>query len=767
MTSIQNIHIGKVRNSVTLTNGLRILQTSNRISAFDFIFPFEVSKKSEILQAISTWYFKKTNHIIENHFIGCLDTTHILVKEANVFPIEVVVRGYLTGSLWRLYESKGANEVFQKYGIILPKGMTKNQKLAEPIITPTTKAETGHDLPISAATAISIIGAEKWKYIAEKAIELFKFGTSEALAKNLILVDTKYEMGEYQDKIILVDEVHTPDSSRYWLADNSNLANPKQLSKEFLREELINIFGNPENLKDNPANHPCFKDEKIIHKLTTSITNRYNELYQIFIGTEVTPQQITNDNKVSWPIFPDTFKEIISAAIMPSNILVIGNGGRDYSIYSACTKLPEVNKVYCAAGKRMWQSAKYADCPTTNIEEIATFAANNKIDLVIAGPEMPIANGIAPACEKYNIPVLAPSLPCAAVEARKIICKDIVEAAKIKTAKAKVITWKNLKILLLNFLENPKQAQLTLPCVLKYDSLAAGKGVFVLFNIQDVKNALDAIEHNLSEWEMMSNSIKAPTFSKNSGEPCFLIEETLIGEEISVIALCNKEQFRLLPIARDYKRRNNGQTGPNTGGMGTVAPVELPEKVLVQVKETFTNILHELNNRKTPYYGFLFAGFMLDKEQNAWLLEFNCRLGDPETQVILPGLQREFYIELFRTAKKQSFLFPEKNTTPFLSDSLKRVFVVGAAPEYPENNIPKREIIIPPHFPNSCEFIPTAIEPDNTTKGGRAFGILSAARNFSMARQNVYSQMNTIRFKNRDGSFTDPHYRKDIGLEFE
>ncbi len=645
--------------------------------------------------------------------------------------------------------------------------MTKNQKLVEPIITPTTKAETGHDLPISADTAMSIVGKDKWNYIAEKSLELFKFGSTEALAKNLILVDTKYEMAEYQDRIILVDEVHTPDSSRYWLADNLNLENPKQLSKEFLREELISIFGNPENIKDNPANHPCFKDEKIIHKLTTNITNRYNELYQIFIGTDVTPQQITLDNKVSWPIFPDTFKEIISAAIMPHNILVIGNGGRDYSIYSAFAKLPEVNKVYCAAGKRMWQSPKYEECPTIKIEDIAKFAAENNIGMVIAGPEMPIAKGIAPACEKYNIPVLAPSLPCAALEASKIICKDIVETAKIKTAKAQVITWKNLKTLLLNFIEDPTHVNLTLPCVLKYDSLAAGKGVFVLFNVQDVKNALGAIENNLLEWEQMSNSIQAPTFSKNSGEPCFLIEETLIGEEISVIALCNKEQFRLLPIARDYKRRNDGQTGPNTGGMGTVAPVELPAKVLNQVKETFTNILHELNNRKTPYYGFLFAGFMLDKEQNAWLLEFNCRLGDPETQVILPGLQREFYIELFRTAKKQSFLFPEKNKTPFLSDSLKRVFVVGAAPEYPESSVPKREIDMTTNIASCCEFIPTAIEPDKTTKGGRAFGVLSAAKNFSTARENVYSQMNHIKFKNSDGTFTEPHYRKDIGREFE
>ncbi|WP_158997259.1 phosphoribosylaminoimidazolesuccinocarboxamide synthase [Pigmentibacter ruber] len=767
MTLIQNIYIGKVRNSISLANKLRILQTSNRISAFDFIFPFEINNKAEILQAISTWYFKKTNHIIENHLIGSLDTTHVLVKEANVFPIEIVVRGYLSGSLWRLYKEKGPQEINHQYGILLPNGMQQNQKFPEPIITPTTKAEMGHDMPITAEIAKNLIGADKWNFIAKKSIELFQFGTQEALAKNLILVDTKYEMGEYDGRIILVDEVHTPDSSRYWIADNLDLSNPKQMSKEFLREELIKLFGNPENIKDNPANHPFFKDEKIVHDLIEKVTIRYQELYQTFIGSEKTPLQIANEQKVVWPIFPDTFKEIINAAIMPKNVLVIGNGGRDYSIYSSFQKLPEVSTVFCAAGKRLWDSPKFASCPVSNVNEIAQFAANQKVGLVIAGPELPIANGIAPACEKFNIPILAPSLACASLEASKIICKEIVEAANIKTAKSKIISWKKLKLLLLNFLENPSIPDFSLPCVLKYDSLAAGKGVFVLSNHEDIKQALESIESNLPEWEIMTKSVEAPTYSNNKGEPYFLIEETLIGEEISVIALCNNEQFRLLPIARDYKRRNNNQTGPNTGGMGTIAPVELSDRIMTQVKETFTKILKELNHRKTPYYGFLFAGFMLDKEQNAWLLEFNCRLGDPETQVILPGLQREFYIELYRTAKKQAFLFPEKNATPFLSDSLKRVFVVGASPEYPENSAPKRKIVFSENLSKECQFIPTAIEPDQSTSGGRAFGLLSSGKSIPIARKNIYSQIEKIKLKNIDNSLVNPHYRTDIGQEFE
>ena len=112
MTSITNIYIGKVRNSVSLNNETRIIETSNRISAFDYIFPFQIEKKAEILQAISVWYFNKTSHIIENNLIGCLDETHVLVKEAKVFTVEIIVRSYLTGSLWRLYQEKGAAGVF-------------------------------------------------------------------------------------------------------------------------------------------------------------------------------------------------------------------------------------------------------------------------------------------------------------------------------------------------------------------------------------------------------------------------------------------------------------------------------------------------------------------------------------------------------------------------------------------------------------------------------------------------------------------------------
>jgi len=767
MTSITNIYIGKVRNSVSLNNETRIIETSNRISAFDYIFPFQIEKKAEILQAISVWYFNKTSHIIENNLIGCLDETHVLVKEAKVFPVEIIVRSYLTGSLWRLYQEKGTAGVYTEYGINLPENMTQNQKFSKPIITPSTKAESGHDLPISCEKASEIIGKENWSFIEKKAIELFLFGEQEALNRGLVLVDTKYEMGLYQNRIILVDEVHTPDSSRYWIASGLNLLAPKQMSKEFLREELIKIIGKPEEYKENPANHPYFKDTKVTAELSQKISQRYYEMFQTFVG-EKQPKEICDTNLVPWPISKELFKETINSATMPENILVIGNGGRDFTIYSSFSKLPEVNTVFCAAGKRNWHSAKYAECPTTQVQEIAKFAKENKVGLVIAGPENPIAQGIEEYCSQNLIPVLAPSLNCASLEASKIICKEVIKSAGVQTAKSEIINWNQLKIKLNHYLEIGNSNEFSLPCVLKYDSLAAGKGVFVLFKKDDVIEAVKSIEQNLPEWEKLASQIKAVTYSKTQKEPCFLIEETLSGEEISVIALCNGENYRLLPIARDYKRRNDGQTGPNTGGMGTVSPVQLNENLMTQIKETFSKTLKELTKRNTPYYGFLFAGFMVDSSNKAWLLEYNCRLGDPETQVLLPGLQRDFYIEVLRTAKKLPFLFPEKSQTPFDHDNLKRIFVVGASPEYPESNVQRREIIVPNEsifISSNCSYLPTAIEPDNTTTGGRAFGVLSTATNFKQARENVYKSIEKINFKDSHGNLIKPHFRTDIAKE--
>jgi len=264
---------GKVRDSYLLENK-RILVATDRISAFDRVIgtlPF----KGEILQAVSNFWFQQTEDIIDNHIIDTIDQNAIIVEECNVLPVEVIIRRFITGSLWRDYET-GTRET---YGLTFEEGLIKNHRFEEPILTPSTKAEQGfHDEPISPQEILkqNLVEPKLWDEIVEKAIALFKKGEEIAASRGLVLVDTKYEFGlDRNGKLVLVDEVHTPDSSRYWYADSLETGNPKQLDKEYIRQWLIgqNFMGDGEI--------PTFPEEVVVESV-----KRYLEIYQIFLKTE-------------------------------------------------------------------------------------------------------------------------------------------------------------------------------------------------------------------------------------------------------------------------------------------------------------------------------------------------------------------------------------------------------------------------------------------------------------------------------------------------
>lgn len=236
-----SLYKGKVRDVFSLDNDKMILLTSDRISAFDRVLT-TIPCKGEVLNRISLFWFKNTEDIISNHIIKELSPRSVLVKKFKVLPIEVVLRGYLTGSAWRDYKAGKAIS-----GIKLPDGMKFNQKFPEPLLTPSTKEEKGkHDLPISREEILAknIVPENLWKKVEEAAFKLFKRGTEIAAKQGLILVDTKYEFGVNGDDIVLIDEVHTPDSSRFWYSDTySELFNKgekqRKLDKEFLRQWLM------------------------------------------------------------------------------------------------------------------------------------------------------------------------------------------------------------------------------------------------------------------------------------------------------------------------------------------------------------------------------------------------------------------------------------------------------------------------------------------------------------------------------------------------
>ena len=231
---------GKVRDQYELDEQI-VLITTDRQSAFDRVLA-SIPFKGQVLNLTSAWWFEQTKDIIPNQIISVPDPNVTLAKKCKVFPIEFVVRGYITGStstsLWTVY-NKGDREYC---GNTLPEGLVKNQKLDQNMLTPTTKEEH-HDRPISPSEIVSEgwMSQEDWDYCSQKALELFTFGQKRAAENGMILVDTKYEMGrDASGQIMLIDEIHTPDSSRYWIAKSyeqrfSSGEEPQNIDKEFLR----------------------------------------------------------------------------------------------------------------------------------------------------------------------------------------------------------------------------------------------------------------------------------------------------------------------------------------------------------------------------------------------------------------------------------------------------------------------------------------------------------------------------------------------------
>ncbi len=236
---------GKVRD-VYVQNGRRILITTDRVSAFDRVLGL-IPYKGQVLNQLSAWWFEQTADLARNHVISVPDPNVTIAHEAQPLPVEIVVRGYITGvtktSLWYLYE-QGER---RPYGIQLPDGLQKNDPLPQPIITPTTKAEKGgHDERLTEAEILEqkLVGAELWEEIRETAVFLFKRGQEIAAQAGLVLVDTKYEMGLVDGKLTLIDEIHTPDSSRYWLAET---AGPQGFSKATEQSKSKPLGSSPEN----------------------------------------------------------------------------------------------------------------------------------------------------------------------------------------------------------------------------------------------------------------------------------------------------------------------------------------------------------------------------------------------------------------------------------------------------------------------------------------------------------------------------------------
>ena len=272
------VYHGKVRDVYFIDNKYLVMVASDRISAFDVILPEGIPYKGQVLNQIAALFLDETKDIVPNWKIATPDPMVTVGKLCKPFPVEMIIRGYLTGSSWRTYKS-GKREIC---GVAIPDGMKEHQRFEKPIITPTTKADEGHDEDISREEIIrqGLISEEDYKQIEEITYKLFQRGSEIAAKHGLILVDTKYEFGKIGDQIYLMDEIHTPDSSRYFIADQYEECFEKglpvkQLSKEFVREWLMaNGFQGQEG-QQVPEMTP---------EIVSSISERYIELYEKVTG---------------------------------------------------------------------------------------------------------------------------------------------------------------------------------------------------------------------------------------------------------------------------------------------------------------------------------------------------------------------------------------------------------------------------------------------------------------------------------------------------
>ena len=416
-------------------------------------------------------------------------------------------------------------------------------------------------------------------------------------------------------------------------------------------------------------------------------------------------------------------------------VLIVGSGGREHALAWKAIHSESVTEVYVAPGNggtSNEEGVTNVDIAAEDIDRLAIFATEHRIDLTIVGPEVPLVRGITDKFESLNLNCFGPSREAAQLEGSKEFMKDFLCRHEIPTAVYQ--SFSDLE-LAMKYLEGS-----TVPIVIKADGLAAGKGVTVA---QSYSEAEKAIRECLEE--------------KSFGEAGnkVVIEEFLEGEEASFIVLTDGKTVLPLASSQDHKTRDNQDQGPNTGGMGAYSPApvitaEIHERIMDQV---IIPTIEGLAKEGINYCGFLYAGLMIDAEQNIKVLEFNCRFGDPETQPILMRLESDL-VELCYQASKGELEQIELQWNPKVA-----LGVVMAAGGYPYNYEKGHPIEgLPPETENLKVFHAGTQAQNNVIKtdGGRVLCVTALGKNTTEAQLNAYNCVEEIKWK-------DCFYRTDIG----
>ncbi|HYM58683.1 MAG TPA: phosphoribosylamine--glycine ligase [Solirubrobacteraceae bacterium] len=403
-------------------------------------------------------------------------------------------------------------------------------------------------------------------------------------------------------------------------------------------------------------------------------------------------------------------------------VLVVGSGGREHAIVRALARSPQQPELLSAPGNAgIRAETRQLRSDPADAEGFAAAAAREGVDLVVVGPETPLVDGLADALRHAGVRCFGPGREAARLEGSKAFAKEIMEAAGVSTARHWVV----------RTVQEGLDAISSYPAVIKSDGLAAGKGVVIAADEAEAHRALVAMLEQ-----------------RRFGNHPVVVEEFLEGDELSVLALCDGERALPLAPARDFKRIGDGDTGPNTGGMGAFSPVpEIGDDLLAEIVATVHSpVLDELRDRGNPLTGVLYAGLMLTRT-GVRVLEFNVRFGDPETQVVLPRLRSDLLELLLRATEPGGLAGASLEW-----DERAAVTVVLASGGYPESSSSGDVIRGLDRIPRGVEITHAGTaeaDADVVTAGGRVLNVTALAPDVRAARDAAYAAADMIEFDGR------------------
>ncbi|HVZ65749.1 MAG TPA: phosphoribosylamine--glycine ligase [Lacunisphaera sp.] len=418
---------------------------------------------------------------------------------------------------------------------------------------------------------------------------------------------------------------------------------------------------------------------------------------------------------------------------LPQSVLVVGSGGREHALVRALAASPARPRVCCAPGNAgIAQDAACFPIPVDNLAGIVELARREKVEFVVVGPEVPLALGLADRLIAAGIPVYGPKSAGARLEASKIFTKQLLLKHQIPTAPAGIF---HEVPPALAYLKTRRA-----PIVIKADGLAAGKGVIVAQTMAEAEAAVQ---------DMLAGNKFGAAGSQ------ILIEDCLVGEETSILVVVSGRDYVILPVSQDHKRIGEGDTGPNTGGMGTYSPAEIVTPAMMQriENEIVRPSVNAIATEGLDFCGTLFIGIMLTPT-GPHVIEYNARFGDPETQVVLPRLQTDLLELLWAATQRTLGGFQLKVKSDYA------VCVVIAAKGYP-GNFPKGDVItLPASLPPRTAILHAGTARNDAglvvTNGGRVLGVTSMGATLAEAASRAYAACESVRCASK-------YYRRDIG----